>query len=121
MQLMQPDIRPQSESGALYRLNDPYVFFLGMEKIVIPTGYRYDGASYAALLFQRDGIHRAAALVHDFLYENKGHVQGVTYNRLAADEAFKRLLKLCGVKNWHVAVAYFAVRAFGWLYWRKGT
>ena len=45
-------------------------------KIVIKEGFRWDGASVPKLLwglgFEPDGDHRAAALVYDFIYINKG-------------------------------------------------
>ena len=117
MQPMQPDIRPIKESGALYELNQPYSFQMGLEIIVIPKGFKYDGASYAKLLFQRDGIHRAACLVHDYLYEHEGKIGNITYTRKRADVKFRQMLLAAGVKSWHVWASYTAVRLFGTVYW----
>jgi hypothetical protein len=117
MQLTQPDIRPIKENRDLYELQQPYSFHLGLDLIIIPKGFRYDGASYANLLFQRDGIHRAACLVHDYLYVCRGQIGDVIYTRYEADKKFKSMLQEAGVKNWHAKLAYKAVRLLGWVYW----
>ncbi len=119
MTLTQPDIRPIKENGQLYKLAQPYSFHLGLNLIIIPKSFQYDGATFAKLLFQRDGIHRAACLVHDYLYENKGIVGDIVYDRKCADNKFKELLKRAGVKHWHVWVSYTAVRLLGWIWWDK--
>lgn len=116
-QLTQPDIRPIKENGDLYELSQPYSFHLGLDLIVIPKGFKYDGASFAKFLFQRDGIHRAACIVHDYLYENEGQINNVIYTRYEADRKFKKMLEQYGVKRWHVALSYAAVRIFGNIFW----
>lgn len=119
MHMTQPDIRPVKESNDLYELQHDYVFdFIGTN-FVIKKGFRYDGASYAALLFQRDGIHRAAALVHDYLYVHKGDVGGYIYTRKQADKKFKDMLIAAGLKSWHVWLAHKSVRALGWIWWNS--
>ena len=87
--------------------------------VAVPAGFRHDGATGAKLLFQRDGIHRAAALIHDYLYEKKGSLSGRTLTRKQVDGLFRRMLKIYGVKAWHVTAAYLAVRTAGWMYWRR--
>lgn len=108
--LTQPDIRPVQESGQLYELMEDFE----AHGIVVPKGFRHDGATMSKLLFQRDGIHRAAALVHDYIYEYK-----IGYTRKQADRLFKKMLKEYGVKSPHVFLAYGAVWVFGWMYWSK--
>lgn len=115
----QPDIRPIGESGNLYILMHDYEGRIGGVPYTIPKGFEYDGASYAALLFQRDGIHRAACLEHDYLYVNKGIIPEAYYTRLNADNRFRDMLLEAGVKSWHVKLAYAAVRLAGGLYWRR--
>jgi hypothetical protein len=119
MRHTQPDIRPIKENGQLYELNEPYAFHIGLDLIVIPKSYTYDGATYGKFLFQRDGIHRAACLVHDYLYEKRGIIGDVVYTRYMADNIFKEMLKKAGVKNWHVWVSYTAVRLGGGLFWNE--
>jgi len=119
MQHTQPDIRPIKESSNLYELAAPYSFHLGLELFIIPKGFKYDGASYAKLLFQRDGIHRAACLVHDYLYVNKGCIGSVKYSRKDADKKFKTMMTEAGLKSWHINLAYLSVRLFGKFYWSE--
>ncbi len=117
MPLIQPDIRPIKENGDLYRLEESYCYELLGVRLCVPAGFEYDGASYSRILFQRDGVHRAACLVHDYLYTMKGEIGPLVYTRYQADQCFKRLLKEAGVKNLHVFLAYSAVRLFGGVYW----
>ena len=121
--LIQPDIRPVKESGELYVLYQPFFFEINGKSITITQGFRLDGASVPralwSVMFPRDGIHRAAACIHDYLYECKGKLpEGIEYTRLEADSAFKELLTMYGVKNWQVLAAYKAVRLFGNSYWK---
>lgn len=122
MQLTQPDIRPIGESGQLYRLHEAYPFLFCGAQFNVPEGFTHDGATFSKLLFQRDGVHRAACLVHDYLYEKQGYIDtftgGFVYTRYQADQKFKEMLKAYGVKKLHVFAAYWAVRLFGGFYWR---
>lgn len=119
--IQQPDIRPVKENGDLYELQEDYTY----HGITVPKGFRYDGASVPRLAltpfgFQRDGIHRAAALVHDWMYAKRGRIEEHNrYSREDADRIFREMLIGSGVKNWHVAIAYAFVRAFGWIVWYK--
>jgi hypothetical protein len=94
-------------------LYDDYSFKLHDRMFIIDRGFKHDGATCARLLFQRDGIHRAAALVHDYLYALRGNVEGHEYTRKDADDLFRDMLIEAGVKSWHVWAAYTAVRLFG--------
>lgn len=117
----QPDIRPIQESGDVYILNDDFEFIAFGQRSIIPKGFRHDGATGAGLLFGKDGVHRAAALIHDYLYVNKGFfVDGLFYpvTRKQADVTFKDYLELAGVKSLHIKFAYRAVRVIGYFYWR---
>ena len=116
----QPDIRPVKENGDVYRLHDDYVFEFKGQHVIVDAGFRHDGATRAKLLFGRDGIHRAAALVHDYLYAKRGQLTPViVYTRKDADRKFKEMLLEAGVKSWHVNVAYAVVRVAGWFFWRS--
>lgn len=114
--LKQPDIRPVKENGQLYILMEDFTY----NGITVPKGFRYDGATGAKFLFGKDGIHRAATLLHDYLYEIKGKLpSGAEFNRLYVDKIFKDMLKEYGVKSWHVFLAYAAVRLLGGIYWAR--
>lgn len=121
----QPDVRPIKERGKIYRLWESYTY----ENISIPEGFLYDGASVPLLIgaligFSPDGIHRAAALVHDWIYANKGWVPLTDgkmrkFSRKDTDKIFLKILKECGVMHWHVALIYPVVRIFGGLHWEN--
>ena len=107
-------------------------------RIVVPKGFIYDGASIPRLVWtltgmRPDGLLRAAALVHDFLYEHKGKMPKGTYqmrsdkrytdlndqwSRKNADKMFARILKESGVSRFKRRMACRAVRLGGWLAWR---
>jgi len=130
----QPDVRPYSESGKnRYRLNEDYVFILKLDDgecvgFEIPSGSMYDGASVPRFFmwltgFERDGIHRAAALIHDFMYKKAGRIIDVNgnpfyYSRFNSDRVFLSAMEHHGIKSWHGRLAYLAVRGVGWIYSR---
>lgn len=153
--LVQPDILPVADR--LYRLDEDYVYCwtiaagednrfaepseVGHQtryRIIVPAGFTYDGASVPRLLWtltgiRPDGLIRAAALVHDWLYFYEGRLppgsfqylnaQGQWENvigrwsRRDADRLFGRMLREAGVARRRRRWAYRAVRAFGWIPW----
>lgn len=129
-ELSQPDIRPHGESGDdRYILNEDFKFVLCIDganrSFTIPKGLTYDGASVprfamALIGFERDGIHRAGALVHDFMYRRNGviwdkRLTPFHYTRKDADRVFLKCIEHHGIKSWHGRLAYLAVRGFGWM------
>ncbi len=123
--LPQPDIRPLGESGdERYILNQDYSFAFynreGLQALTIMKGFKYDGASVprwamALIGFERDGVHRAASLVHDWLYVNEGKILEYVYDRHEADTIFLKGMEYHGIKSWHARIAYIAVRGLGWV------
>ncbi len=124
----QPDIRP-IEDGK-YRLKATYA--LGYRDVVfkIRQGFIHDGASVPRLVWtisglRPDGLLRAAALIHDALYQNCGQLPlgwmlpNRPFTRAESDTAFREIMKLAGVGWWKRKVAYAGVRAGGWASWRK--
>ncbi len=89
----------------------------------MPEGFKYDGASTPRILWwvlPRDGVHRAAALIHDYLYVFEGDMpDGQTFTRKQADALFYKMLKDYGVASWRAAVAYRAVRIAGYFFWKE--
>lgn len=128
--LPQPDIRPHSESGKKrYKLNENYRFVLNIDgekhTFQISKGMTYDGASIprfimAIIGLERNGIHRAGALLHDYLYKRMGRIMdenavSFIFNRKDIDRLFLKGIEFHGIKSWHGRLSYLAVRAFGWL------
>ena len=126
--LMQPDARPIA--GDKYRLQDDYTYTppSQMFSITVPRGFGWDGASVPRFLWtlsgiRPDGLVRAAALVHDYLYRHRGKVPGCYrhFSRKRADLLFHRMILDAGESKLTAYRAYWAVRLFGWLAWNKRT
>jgi hypothetical protein len=141
----QPDLRPfLDEAGrdmyCLYRTYDYRWAFLGEElRLTVPEGFESDGASVPRLLWsltgiERDGVHRAAALLHDFLYKHAGEIPygaqmiligeewspyGSGWTRKDADKLFARVLRESGVGKVRRRLMYLGVRLGGWRPWGK--
>ena len=79
--------------------------------VVIPEGFRFDGASIPRICWTILGLHpwhdrvRRAALLHDYLYR-KGR-------KVLADKGFKSILKEDGCTRFQYMACYWAVRLFG--------
>lgn len=125
--LCQPDSRPLSRTKYVLvtsywvRVRDvetSYSF-----SIVIPAPFIYDGASiprlaWSLLGLRPDGLIRAAAVVHDVLYAQKGPantLEGTAhyFSREEADKLFLDLMLAAGVSKRRATLAYRAVRWFG--------
>jgi hypothetical protein len=125
----QPDIRPVPAplyKPTCYRLHKDYTFDLKTPKanqvrrITIPAGFTYDGSSewvmsifpgFLLWIFAigQDGPHRAAALVHDYLYVEQ------LVPRKRADDIFYEMMVAAKVPKWRAGVRWLAVRALGWV------
>lgn len=115
-------------------------------RLTAPAGFRSDGSSewllvpllgllhalpWLAWLFGvgADGPHRAAALVHDYLYRNRDQIaliarpgflvreDYVAYNRADADHAFLALALAAGMPRWRAWPRWAALRLVGWAWW----
>ena len=98
--------------------------------LVVPEGFRFDGASVPRALWSVIGISprglvEPAACCHDWLYHNNGYVTTVVngefiYNRWTrkeADKLFARIMRELGMNKFRRRAAYYAVRVFGKKYW----
>lgn len=129
--MKQPDVRPVKESGELYKLWADYTFSFEYKnttyKFKINQGFTYDGASvpkfaWTLIGLLPDGIHRPAALIHDFMYTRRGMMmtdEGIPfkYDREFADLFFYEALNFVGLKSWHSRLAYRVARLFGKKQW----
>lgn len=142
--ITQPHNVPVSERD--YELAEDYAYEWmhkgEVYRIFIPKGLIYDGASVPRIVWTisgltPDGLLRAGALVHDFIYMHKGvlppgswqretHVgfekvwidMYTKWNRKQADAMLQRILEESGVSAYRRTLAYSAVRMFGGKYWR---
>lgn len=136
--LKQPDILPISEDD--YLLDEDYIYEWDIQgvpqRIIVPKGFIYDGASVPQIFWglglRPDGLIRAAALVHDWIYNFDGDLPKGSYQYLQdnewkpvigrwkredADRLFGRMMKEAGLPGWKRWLAYRAVRWFGSTYW----
>lgn len=144
----QPNIIPIG--SRLYVLADTWTYrwypkeTLDVESLItVPEGFVYDGASIPRITWSLfgvtpDGVHRAAALVHDWIYTFDGDLppgsvmRKITmadgsikvldtidkWTRKDADRFFKKMLLETDMKRWKVECMYNAVRWFGWIKWK---
>ncbi len=136
----QPDVRPVAKD--LYRVAREYCYcwMLGdvQNRIRIPAGYTHDGASVPRIAWtlsgvRPDGLIRAAALVHDYVYGFAGRlpvgdhefkrddgswapVQG-RWRRRDTDRLFARMMREADVPRFQRRLAYRVVRLFGGFGW----
>lgn len=109
--------------------------------IIVKAGFRWDGASIPKFLWKRgfptDGKHRAAALIHDFIYVNKGNlpegsmisryqdelhqIQYGSFARIDADRLFGRMMREGGVHPKKRSFMTAGVIWLGWIFWPDGT
>jgi len=52
-----------------------------------------------------------ASAPHDYLYRNQ------EASRRRADRLFALIMRRQGQAEWRVVIAYYIIRAFGWLWW----
>jgi len=91
--------------------------------ITVPKGFQNDLASIPRALtwlFPVNGRHRWAAVIHDWLYTNKGFLgDRMIFTRLECDQVFLEGMKVMGVPWWKRHSMYRGVRAGGWVRWNK--
>jgi hypothetical protein len=137
-----PEIEPLDEKLLINPYTYEWKFKINEDhysehKIIVPKDFIYDGASVPSLVtrltgIRRDGEHRAAALLHDWLYHHKGRLPGGYYQinfegefgdtwakwtREDTDRLFGRVMREFGYTRWKRVWAYRTVRWFGWLVW----
>ena len=91
--------------------------------IRIPNGFRTDLASVPRIFWCIIGpfeLSVIAPVVHDYLYINVGRLhKKQVFTRKDVDQAFRYFMREEGVGCFRRFVAYWAVRFFGWIPWRK--
>ena len=135
-----PVILPNGREGYILAQDYSYewTFKGNLYKIVVPKGFMYDGASVPRAVWTLsgitpDGLIRAAATVHDELYDCRGRIpdgmlfvrqggewleiKGSVWPRVECDNLFYRILIDSGYPDTKAYAAYLAVRAFGFTGW----
>ncbi len=112
-----------TDFASVPRLTDPFVALAALFLTLIGyttgndwcfgVGYFFTTILVLLAIFRKTGKHNKADAIHDWLY------QGHKVSRRAADRIFKEAMEDLNVKQWRVVLMYGAVRAFGWLAYRK--
>jgi hypothetical protein len=104
---------------------EPWRVGINGSTLTIPEGYRFDMASVPRILWPllpSFALGTAAPLIHDYCYARAGHIDSwppLVWKRAKVDALFRATMRDEGVATWKRTVAWLAVRAFGWLCWRK--
>lgn len=97
-----------------FQSNSAWPSLSSLITIVVPEGFSTDLLSaplFSRGLFPRHNKYTVAAILHDYLYEEK------IYDRLFSDRVFYLALHDLGLKPRTVYTLYYAVRAGGWGPW----
>ena len=122
--MRQPLIIPVERLGEeFYQGVEEYQFMWGGKFFTIPKGFMANGASVPRLLWPfmpPDGLHRAAAYAHDWIYANCGVMdEGYAFTLSEADTLFYRYLILSGVHPLRARVAYLGLKIGSWYAWQS--
>ncbi|MCE9518167.1 MAG: DUF1353 domain-containing protein [Verrucomicrobia bacterium] len=113
----------------LFRLFRDYHCHINNMPVVVPEGTLTDLASVpraAKIIIDDDDPHiLRAAVLHDWLYQNHGHVIDKDGHLLASltrrecDDILQEAMRCCRATWPERAVVYLAVRIGGWVPWNK--
>lgn len=88
-------------------------------KVIVPSGFRTDLASIPKIVrsfIPQNGRHRAAAVVHDYLYRYAG-IHG--FSRRLVDRVFLEAMEASGVPAYRRKIMYRFVRLLGRTHWAR--
>lgn len=116
-----------AKGGKKFRLSEDWEFLSKLMggRLIVPKGYVSDLASIPQWIWWWQwGVWHLAAICHDYIYEygyiykktNRG-LKKIEFSRINADVLFYEVMRDLGVKERTASSMYWAVRAFGWLYW----
>lgn len=121
--MAEPKLVPNPGNNHYVLYEDLPVDVLG-QRIWIPSGFHYDGASIPAVAwpvtytpFAPDVMR--AALVHDWLYHAHEDSAEDSEHRATADEILFQLLIADTVSTGKAKLMWMAVRSFGGVAWRN--
>jgi hypothetical protein len=105
-------------------LTSPWPYLIDEGRFEVPEGFVCDLASIPRLFtlipgFARYELGCDGPIMHDWSYQHGGRVNGVCLSRRRTDDLFRTLMRCDGVGPIRSALAWAAVRAFGFLAWRR--
>ena len=118
--------------GKLWTLEEDWSYSVNGSVITVPKGFVFDLASIPRILWIVKGfapfeLSTAAPLIHDYIYNHKGALPGVSldayrlFKRSEADRYFRLIMKDEGVGAIRRTLAWLAVRLGGFFSWRSVT
>jgi hypothetical protein len=114
-------MRPYGDNK--WAMVEDFDYQYGSKIIRIPHGFVHDLASIPRplnLFVRQSGRHREAAILHDWLYENKGLINSFKrFSRKESDEIFYQAMLESGVGNVKSYLMYKAVRIGGYFAWKS--
>lgn len=106
-----------------WRTGEEVVWYEQDHEVIVPKGFQTDLASIPQALrwFVSNDDRRIIrpAIVHDWIYCNRGQVANRRYTRKDADKLFYRTLRAEGVSKGKAKLMYYAVRLGGYFVWRR--
>lgn len=111
-----------------WELYTEFDYHVGDEKsdwsIHVPRGFQTDFASIPRIFWSilpPDGEYTGAAILHDYIYNQRGKAlgpNGTDLNRAQADGIFLEAMTVLNVPWWKRTIMYHQVRLWGWKFWR---
>ena len=110
-----------------FELTDVLILFYVLDdrlrEIRVPAGTRTDFASIPSFLRNvidnDEGDIRDAAVVHDYLYSTKSTTTYPEITRAGADFILSEAMKCLRAPLWKRRLVYYAVRMFGWVFYKQ--
>jgi hypothetical protein len=108
------------DNGRDWKLVDAFEYHVGSlgsgEVIRVPAGFVTDFASVPRVFWRLIppwGRYGKATVIHDYCYRCR------PCSRRRADRILLEAMRVLSVAWWKRTAIYLAVRAFGWIVWRK--
>lgn len=102
-----------------FELLSDYSYIVKNREIKVPKGFITDFASVPRIFnifILPYGKHSSASLIHDWLYSQDCTLK---MKRKEADKIFLEIMKEEGVNIFKRNLMYYAVKVFGWRYYKR--
>lgn len=112
----------EDDGGFPFTLKQQLVYVTNVGRrgtMVVPVGFKTDFASiprFFQRLLPEIGRYDAAAVLHDYLYQN-GVLHGIPVTRADADAMLNEAMGVMKVPAWQRWAIYHGVRLGGWVVW----
>lgn len=105
------------KGSRIFKLEKPFRFYSSKGLIIVPAGFYTDGASIPRKfhsIMGPFGSYFFSALCHDYNYSPLNTV----FTREESDELFYEGMKALNVPFLTRNIVYYAVRLFGWMFYK---